>query len=173
FQYGDVVASAGDINGDGYADLVFGTLLGRHAFVAYGGPSGISMPSLVLSDPFPPNEPDSFSLYGGALACAGDVNGDGFADLLVGAAGNGNDYSMAGDVFLYSGGAGGLSTTPMRLVPAQAASGGLGTWVAPGGDVNGDGFADILVNNGEGSYLYLGGANGPSTLPVNVSVPGG
>jgi hypothetical protein len=174
FQYGDVVASAGDINGDGYADLVLGTQVGRHAFVAYGGPSGISMPSLVLSDPFPPNEPDSFSLFGGTLACAGDVNGDGFADVLVGAAGNGNDYAMAGDVFLYPGGAAGLSTTPIRLVPAQVGTGGgLGTWVAPGGDVNGDGFADILVNSGDGSYLYLGGANGPSTLPFNVSVPVG
>ncbi len=173
FQYGDSVASAGDINGDGYADLVFGTQVGRHAFVAYGGPSGISMPSLVLSDPFPPNEPDSFPLFGGTLACAGDVNGDGFADVLVGAAGNGNDYSMAGDVFLYSGGAGGLSTTPIRLVAAQVTGGGLGTWVAPGGDVNGDGFADILVNSGGGSYLYLGGANGPSTLPFDVSVPVG
>jgi hypothetical protein len=174
FQFGDSVAGAGDINGDGYADLVFGTQIGRHAFVAYGGPSGISMPSLVLSDPFPPNQPDSSSLFGATLACAGDVNGDGFADVLVGAAGNGNDYSMSGDVFLYSGGAGGLSTTPVRLVPAGAGTGGgLGTNVAAGGDVNGDGFADILVNTGSGSYLYLGGASGPSTLPFNVSVPVG
>ncbi len=173
FQYGDVVAGAGDINGDGYADLVLGTQEGRHAFVAYGGPSGISTPSLVLSNPLPPNEPDSYSLFGGTLACAGDVNGDGFADVLVGAAGNGDDYSMAGDVFLYSGGVGGLSTTPTRLVAAQVANGGLGTWLAPGGDVNGDGFADVLVNTGNGSFLYLGGANGPSTMPFDVTVPVG
>jgi uncharacterized protein with LGFP repeats len=49
----------------------------------------------------------------------------------------------------------------------------MGTNVAAGGDVNGDGFADILVNTGSGSYLYLGGASGPSTRPFNVSVPVG
>jgi hypothetical protein len=56
----------------------------------------------------------------------------------------------------------------------QVGNGGLGTWLAPGGDVNEDGVADILVNSWVGSvYLFMGTANGPGpgTAVVNAGVP--
>jgi hypothetical protein len=81
-NFGVSVASAGDVNGDGYADVVVGTRNGGgdgHAFVYLGGATGVGgEPSWTLSDGV------YGSFFGGSVASAGDVNGDGYADVLVG-----------------------------------------------------------------------------------------
>ena len=173
YQYfGRDVTSAGDIDGDGFADLLVGATFGDHAFVMYGSASGISTTPVVLTDPNLPDELGDDGEFGLSVACAGDVNGDGFADVLVGAPANGDAYSAEGDTYLYLGGAGGLSTTPIRLaLPAVGTGTAFGSAVAGGGDVNGDGYADILSDTLSGSYLYLGGANGPATYPFDITPP--
>jgi hypothetical protein len=74
-----------------------------------------------------------------------DVNGDGFADLAVGAQGA---MSGTGQVYVYLGGTAGLATTPATTLTGPEANGAFGKSVASAGDVNGDGFADLAVGSG-------------------------
>ncbi|MDH5492617.1 MAG: FG-GAP-like repeat-containing protein [Myxococcales bacterium] len=158
--FGWASSCAGDLDGDGYADLAIGApeafgTEGR-VYVYYGSPRGIdARPSQVLS-------PLDGSLLGGAIAGLGDVNGDGFGDLAVAAQGAG---TQPGRVFVYHGGEGGLVTTP---VSQSIGAGRYGTAVAALGDVNGDGYADMGIgapttNSRLGSvHLFYGG---PAGLP--------
>jgi hypothetical protein len=163
-NYTPAVASAGDVNGDGYADFVLGAgsdaLFGGigSASVYLGGPSGLTNSPIALGNV------DSSRSFGLSVASAGDVNGDGYADVLVG---SGYTSIYGGSVYLYLGGASGPSTTPVTLSNPRG-TGAFGDVVAGAGDVNGDGFADVIIggfNNmdpTEGAYLYLGGPGGLS-----------
>jgi hypothetical protein len=169
-NYTPAVASAGDVNGDGYADFLLGAgsdaLFGGSgsASVYLGGPSGLTSTPIALGNP---NAERSFGL---TVSSAGDVNGDGYADVLVG---SGYTSSYGGTVYLYLGGASGPSTTPITLSNPRS-TGAFGDVVASAGDVNGDGFADVVIggfNNNdptEGAYLYLGGPGGLSTPPTSL-----
>ena len=101
-----------------------------------------------------------------------DVNGDGFADVLVGAIGGG--YGDAGRAYVYLGGPGGPSQSPATILTGDAPGRYFGGSVASAGDVNGDGFADVVVGavgayGGSGRvYLYLGGATGLATSPATT-----
>jgi hypothetical protein len=128
-----------DFDGDGFADAVIGSAAAAYVFP--GSPSGPSTtPTVTLSHDLM-NDPQG----AGPLASAGDVNGDGFADLLSGT-----------DV--YFGGPAGVASTPsIRLV----GTGPFGVYVAAVGDVNGDGFADLVTNGDGAAQLLLGGPAGP------------
>ena len=96
--FGAAVSGAGDVNGDGYADVIVGapskTLAGPaggRAFLYLGGAGFDTIPALTM-DPGPPS-------FGSAVSGAGDVNGDGYADWIVGAPGAGD-----GLAYLYFGG---------------------------------------------------------------------
>jgi hypothetical protein len=135
-----------DFNGDGFADLVLaspqkdvgGVEKVGQAYVYNGAAVGISAtPSLIFSGVGQPQE-----IFGNAHAAA-DVNGDGYADLIVGAPGRG---SFAGGVDVYNGSATGLSGTPNLTLAGAQASAVLGSFVANVGDVNGDGFDDLSIS---------------------------
>ncbi len=90
------------------------------------------------------------------VATAGDVNGDGYDDILVGAPGPETDEQSRGRVFVYHGSASGLRTAPSagtgpspkpdgQIVFAQAGA-RFSSAVATAGDVNADGFADVLIS---------------------------
>ena len=91
-QSGHSVASAGDVNGDGYADLVVGAyaangLAGR-SYVVYGGatnPGTLNLGALTTAQGFRLDGAEGNDFSGHSVASAGDVNGDGYADLVVGA----------------------------------------------------------------------------------------
>jgi hypothetical protein len=170
--FGVSVASAGDVNGDGYADLVVGAQdvmsgTGR-AYVYLGSASGlIAMPATALIGP------DGVGgSFGESVASAGDVNGDGYADLVVGAW---RVTSATGRAYVYLGSASGLATTPATaLTGPDGANGSFGRSVAGAGDVNGDGYADLVVGapsvmsfTGR-AYVYLGSASGLVTTPATA-----
>jgi hypothetical protein len=94
-----------------------------------------------------------------AIATAGDVNGDGFADVLLGAY-NGNS------VLVFEGGPGGISPTPATVF-GDLPDGGFGASVAAAGDVDGDGYGDIVFAPSQCSgfdvYVFPGSAAGVTT----------
>jgi FG-GAP-like repeat/FG-GAP repeat len=169
-RFGASVASAGDINGDGYDDVIIGGAgfnqnIGR-AYLYLGGAAGLSSsPTTTLTGPDGPG-----GFFGVSVASAGDVNGDGYADLIIGGDGV---SSNTGRAYLYLGGAAGVSSSSSpttTLTGPDGASGFFGASVAGAGDVNGDGYADVVVGayatgNGTGrAYLYLGTTGGLSAI---------
>jgi len=177
YSIGRAVAAAGDVNGDGYSDVVFGewgwsngqTFEGR-ALLFLGSPTGLG------ATPDWTYEPDVVETrLGISVAGAGDVNGDGYADVIVGAAGDDFSFADGGRAFVFLGSPSGRSPTPSWFVIGQQAGEGLGGAVAGLGDVNGDGFADVAVgsygwDNGETDegrvQVYLGSASGLSIIPA-------
>jgi hypothetical protein len=149
-DFGRLVASAGDVNGDGYADLAVGA--SSQTFVYLGGAGGLATtPATTLPGA------GSDSLRG--VASAGDVNGDGFADVVVG-------VMRASQAFVYLGSAGGLATTPATSLSGPLFFGGM---VEGAGDVNGDGYADVVVGSQAAqAFMYMGSARGLSTLPATT-----
>jgi hypothetical protein len=114
--------------------------------------------------------------FGAAVARAGDVNGDGFPDVIVGAPlYDGAAGSHSGKAFVYYGAASGLASTPGWQVEGEEEGSQFGFAVAAAGDVNGDGFADVIVgapyldipdqhrSDAGRVYVYLGSAQGLST----------
>jgi hypothetical protein len=174
-SFGSSVASAGDVNGDGYADLIVGAprqdspaMDEGNAFVYHGGPSGLTAtPSRTLDNP----ANQAGGEFGRSVASAGDVNGDGYADVIVGAQLQDGGAMDEGNAFVYHGGSGGIAGAPNRTLdnPANQASGTFGASVASAGDVNGDGYADIVIGapaqeagaTREGNvFVYHGSASG-------------
>jgi hypothetical protein len=172
--FGDPVATAGDVNGDGYADVIVGaprydngqTDEGR-AYVYYGAAGGLS------GSPGWTAESNLASAYfGWSVATAGDVNGDGYADVIAGALGYGNGQDREGRAYVFYGAAAGLRASPSWTAESDQVDAQFGLVVATAGDVNGDGYADVIVaapyfDNGqtdEGrTYVYHGAATGLST----------
>ncbi len=147
-QLGVSVASAGDVNGDGYADILAGAHFAAGGFgqaqLWYGGPGGPAS--------FAPNVTitgfSAGSQFGASVAAAGDVDGDGYPDVIVGAP-LGVDpttpRSGEGRAYIFRGGSGGLSTTPLWSRSGGQIDAHLGTSVASAGDANGDSYADAIV----------------------------
>jgi len=176
-EFGYSVATAGDVNDDGYADVIVGaryydngqTDEGR-AFVYLGGVAGLS-----TSPAWTAESDQANAVFGWSVATAGDVNGDGYDDVIVGARLYNNGQSDEGRAFVYLGSMGGLSTTPAWTAESNQVLGRFGYSVATAGDVNDDGYDDVVVGatgythgqTDEGrAYLYLGSALGPSTSPA-------
>jgi hypothetical protein len=172
--YGNSVSSAGDVNGDGYSDVVLGAVYynngntdeGR-AYLYLGSASGLSTTAAWTGES---NQASAY--YGNSVSSAGDVNGDGYSDVIVGAVDYSNGESNEGRAYLYLGSTSGLSTTASWTGESNQASAAYGFSVSSAGDVNGDGYSDVVVGAGlydngqtnEGrAYLYLGSASGLST----------
>jgi hypothetical protein len=135
---GCAVATAGDVNGDGYSDLLIGS--NGLAGLYYGGYNYPGDTDLTRSG----TQGDEF--YGFAVAFAGDVNADGYGDLLIGAPSYTNGQTDEGLAQLWTGaGIGLLSSTPNWQFEANQAQAGFGWELAAAGDVNGDGYDDVLV----------------------------
>jgi MYXO-CTERM domain-containing protein len=174
--FGGSVASAGDINGDGFGDVLVGashydngqTDEGR-AYLYLGSGSG-----LALTPAWTAESNQTNADFGHVVSGAGDVNGDGYADVVVTASRFLSGESSEGKVFLYLGSPSGLSATASWTAESNQADALFGESVTGAGDVNGDGYADLVVgacsfDNGENEegrlFLYLGGPGGPSTAP--------
>jgi len=167
-RFGSCVATAGDVNGDGYDDVIVGAILARRAWVYLGSPTDLETdPAWTATS----NQANSY--FGGAVSTAGDVNGDGYDDILVGAylydAGQNNE----GRVWAFYGSPTGPSPTSNWNVQGNSDGARLGNSVSTAGDVNGDGYDDVILGaytwtsslypNTGFAYVYHGSASGLPT----------
>jgi hypothetical protein len=157
--YGFSVASAGDVNGDGYDDIIVGAnqfnkRTGR-AYIYFGG-MNIDNVADVIMDGDTLNDKFGFS-----VSSAGDVNGDGYDDVIVGAR---NSSSFYGKAFIYFGG-NIMDNIADVVMTGESYGNSLGQSVSTAGDVNGDGYDDVIVgeygfNNYRGrALIYFGGVS--------------
>jgi hypothetical protein len=174
------VSSAGDLNGDGIADLVVGmpaysqTGTNRGQIrVYYGASTG---PATTAGVTWTGTQNQMF--VGNSVDMAGDLNGDGYGDLVVGAPGTAGTFGLPGRVFVFYGGPGGIPSSPSQQLTTPGSSGDLFGWsVAGAGDVNNDGYGDLVVGapecDGTGlafgvgcAHVFLGAAGGLSSFAV-------
>ncbi len=157
--FGCSVATAGDVDGDGYADVVVGasgndSYRGK-AYLYLGGPAGLATTAAWTG-----SGEAAGDYFGSSVATAGDVNGDGYADVVIGAY---NNNGATGKAYLFLGGPAGLATAAAWTAAGEATYDQFGSSVAAAGDVNGDGYADVIVGASGKAYLYLGGSAGLAT----------
>ena len=182
------VSDAGDVNGDGFDDLIIGAVyaapggdaLAGESYVVFGAAGGfaptLDLASLDGTNGFRLDGIDSVDVSGYSVSGAGDINGDGFDDVIVGAAGS---NGFTGESYVVFGAAGGFAPA-LDLASLNGSNGfrldGVdaddysGVSVSSAGDVNGDGFDDLIIGarqadpggNGEAgeSYVVFGAAGG-------------
>ena len=181
---GHSVSGAGDVNGDGIDDLIIGTRAGDangneyagESYVVFGSSSGFPHPlnlsSLDGTNGFVINGVDPRDYSGVSVSGAGDVNGDGIDDLIIGAsAADPNGNSLSGESHVVFGSTNGfpqslnlssLNGTNGFVINGVNAFDSSGESVSAAGDVNGDGIDDLIIgalggNLGTGaSYVVFG-----------------
>jgi hypothetical protein len=188
--FGEIVASAGDVNGDGYDDILVNNERGGDSgnpnnfdfrgtvYLYLGSAEGLSATpaARLVGDDIDGGK------FGFSIATAGDVDGDGYADVLVGE----NSVNPAQDecVFIYYGSPDGLSEASRTRLTAHTQTSSYGANLNAAGDVNGDGYADVIIGapgyqsgtSGGSAFVYAGSAAGIVTEPLSVlsgDLPGG
>jgi len=168
-ELGRSVSSAGDVNGDGIDDVIIGAPYWENkgrAYLYYGSAMGLLSKAAWTTE----GKKEEWEL-GWPVCTAGDVNGDGYDDVIVSAAWYDNAYEQAGIVMVYHGSAAGLSSTTNWTVEGARTYALLGGGAA-GGDVNGDGYDDVIVSAAGGpssanrTYAYYGSPSGLASTPA-------
>lgn len=172
-EFGIAVAAAGDVNNDGYDDVIVGTnsplpTLGGKVYLFLGSPVGLAdAPAWAAAGE------QLADLFGTAVASAGDVNGDSYDDVIVGAPNFvGQQGLPTGRAYVFYGESGGLSAAPDWIAEGNGNSRRFGVSVDTAGDVNNDGYDDVIIGDSEYApdgvtglaAIYLGGSGG---LPVS------
>ncbi len=198
---GRSVSSAGDVNGDGYDDLIIGAQsadpngqsVAGESYVVFGGPGvgaggSLNLSTLNGANGFVVSGIDAYDRSGASVSSAGDVNGDGIGDLIIGAwGGDPNGQTYAGESYVVFG-----TTTPfaasLNLSTLDGTNGFVcngidagdhsGWSVSSAGDVNGDGIGDLIIGayqadpNGQpgaGESYVVFGKPTPFAASLNLS----
>ena len=184
---GGSVSSAGDFNNDGTPDIIIGALgaspggnaAAGETYIVFGGAGvgsngSFDLAALNGSNGFVINGIAAADISGSSVSAAGDVNGDGVPDVIIGAPfADANSNTNAGQSYIVFGGAGVGSSGALNLSTLNGTNGfvingidagdNAGTSVSTAGDVNGDGIADVIIgadfaDPGGESYVVFGGA---------------
>jgi hypothetical protein len=181
-HFGSAVGSAGDVNGDGYSDILVsapgfanGQANEGAAFVWHGSIYGLGSSSDPTTANWKAEGDQALAYFGSAVAAAGDVNGDGYGDVIIGADGYDNGQTNEGQATVYYGSATSLSQSPAWTAESDQDGAAFGRSLGSAGDVNGDGYSDMIIGaykftNGETNegraYVYYGANSGLSGSPA-------
>ena len=105
----------------------------------------LTIDPLMTSPAWTAESDQASAFFGYSVATAGDVNGDGYSDVIVGANGYDCGQSDEGRAIVYLGSASGLATTAAWSAESDQVGAAFGVSVASAGDINGDGYADVIV----------------------------
>ena len=157
-RLGNSVAGAGDVDGDGVDDVIIGAphedhggMINAGAAIVYSGIDGSILHHFLGTQ--------QWGYLGDSVASAGDVDGDGIPDLIVGTQ---QEYQGIGNAYVYSGADGSI----LYSFSGTNHQDYFGASVSAAGDVNGDGHADVIVGapwagaNRYGAAFVYSGADG-------------
>ena len=162
------MAGAGDVDRDTFGDVVVGAYLWDTATVTDAGKVVAfhgSADGLAATPSWEVVGTESGARFGYAVASAGDVNGDGYADVIVGEPYRDVEGTDQGRALVYEGSAAGLPTAASWIKGGSMGGDWYGQSVASAGDVNGDGYGDVIIgapgadapDSAEGlAHVYLG-----------------
>lgn len=166
-MFGVSVAAAGDVNGDGFDDVVVGAseesafmTMGGAAYIFFGGLSPDPLPDLTLWGM------ENFEYFGLVVSCAGDINRDSYDDVLVGACYSDAGGNNVGRAYVFHGGRA-ADSSPDWMLTGEDDGDFFGYAVAGLGDINRDGYGDVAIGAPNNSdlghhagrcYIYWGGA---------------
>ena len=177
--FGTAVAMAGDLDNDGYDDVIIGAYgdddvasAAGAAYVYYGSSTGLLSSS---EQKLTPSDGIASGWFGNAVSAAGDVDADGYDDVIIGAFGDDDMGSGSGAVYAYLGSSSGLlAASELKLTSSQQeASDNVGLSIAQAGDLNSDGYDDVIASaDGDddfgssscAAYVWFGSGTGLTTV---------
>ena len=175
-QFAQYVGAAGDVNGDGIADMIIGSsnsaVYGYKAYVVFGqtgtSTTSVDVTNLGSNGFIIQSNTNSILGVGSSVSYAGDINGDGLADVIVGASSGNQAYVVYGktttttvDLDQVANGIGGF------VINGGVSASSTGISVSYAGDINGDGFDDLIVG-ASAAAITVTNEDGTTTTTSNV-----
>jgi hypothetical protein len=153
----------GDINGDGYADVVQANTVGGNPGDTFfsvhpGSAGGIGKAPVLITNP---------EGFNSTLLASGDMNGDGFSDLTAWY----GWVNPSGKFHEHLGSSAGIATSPATTIDSGFTASILFNALRGAGDVNKDGYEDLLIGSYGKATLYLGGMGGLSAASLQKVMP--
>ena len=180
-DYGRIVSGGGDINADGFSDILVAsesrdTATFPHvgaAYVHYGSASGIIGEDILVA-----SDIAAVDVFASALSFAGDIDNDGYDDLVIGSPFDDSVASWSGSIYVYYGSVTGISS---REDNRYAPDGVYGDWFGNGvwdaGDIDNDSYSDVMVYSRDqlyssnAGYIFYGSSSGLSWEHHKIKSP--